>query len=497
MNVVIWARVSSREQREGYSIDAQLRACRIRAEREGWKAVKEFAVAESAKRGAERVAFNQMFDWVRKNAKKEGIQAILSHKLDRACRNMRDAVRLQELEDTCGIKLAFVENQFGPGAAGMLSFNVMAAVAQYYSDNLRSEVMKGQDEKVLQGWLPCGVPYGYMNVKDREKPIQLQPDRAATVRRIFDLYGRGGETFETVSDRLAKEGHVYRQSCPRFTRNALSYILNNRFYIGEVIYRGKTFAGKHETLVDTKVFQKCQDILHGKVRHRPGGQGAPLAGGTFRCSYCGQSLTGETIRRPRKDGSIRLHSYYRCANNHREANHPAVRWRTVDIETAVAERLDSLKLPPKVSEWFRESLTHVMADRKERERQQQASLTKRRTELENMQERLLNAYLAGTIDEVIYQAKAAQLKNDLGEITKSLVQVNVQVNTGTAVALFDWTQRAGETWRGSNIEDRRRMLNSICLNRTASDTSLCLEWRRPFSILAERPSVQPSRGERI
>ena len=30
MNVIIWARVSSREQREGYSIDAQLRLNRDR-----------------------------------------------------------------------------------------------------------------------------------------------------------------------------------------------------------------------------------------------------------------------------------------------------------------------------------------------------------------------------------------------------------------------------------------------------------------------------------
>ena len=126
MNVVVWARVSSHEQREGYSIDAQLRVNRDRAQA---------------------------------NAKRENIKAILSHKLDRVCRNMRDAVRLQELEDNCGVQLAFVDNQFGPGAAGALSFNVMAAVAQYYSDNLRSEVLKGMDEKVRQGW-PTGLaPY--------------------------------------------------------------------------------------------------------------------------------------------------------------------------------------------------------------------------------------------------------------------------------------------------------------------------------------------------
>ena len=102
MNVVVWARVSSREQKEGYSIDAQLRAMRDRAKDFDWRIAREFEVAESAKRGAERIAFNQMLAWVRANAKREKITAILSHKLDRVCRNMRDAVRLQDLEDTCG-----------------------------------------------------------------------------------------------------------------------------------------------------------------------------------------------------------------------------------------------------------------------------------------------------------------------------------------------------------------------------------------------------------
>ena len=77
MNVVVWARVSSREQREGYSIDAQMRACRDKAQKAGWQIVRVFEVAESAKRGAERVVFNEMFDWVRSNAKRQKIQAIL------------------------------------------------------------------------------------------------------------------------------------------------------------------------------------------------------------------------------------------------------------------------------------------------------------------------------------------------------------------------------------------------------------------------------------
>ena len=120
MNVIIWARVSSREQREGYSLDAQVRLCREKAQRLGWNIVREFVLAESARRGAERKAFNDMLRWVRKNAKGQQIGAILAHKLDRVCRNMRDAVRMQEMEDNYGVRAAFVDNEFGSDAAGEL-----------------------------------------------------------------------------------------------------------------------------------------------------------------------------------------------------------------------------------------------------------------------------------------------------------------------------------------------------------------------------------------
>jgi site-specific DNA recombinase len=190
-------------------------------------------VAESAKRGAERLAFNDMFKWVKANAKRAKIHAILSHKLDRICRNMRDAVRMQELEDACGVQLVFVENQFGPGAAGALSFNVMAAVAQYYSDNLRTEVLKGMEEKVRQGWPVGHAPFGYVNVTDKNEPVQPHPERAKALVRIFELYSTGSHTFESLARQLESEGHIYRPSQPKFNRPSLSYILSNRFYIGE------------------------------------------------------------------------------------------------------------------------------------------------------------------------------------------------------------------------------------------------------------------------
>jgi hypothetical protein len=47
----------------------------------------------------------------------------------------------------------------------------VAALAQHYSDNLRSEVLKGMDEKVRQGWPTDLAPFGYINVDDHNEPV--------------------------------------------------------------------------------------------------------------------------------------------------------------------------------------------------------------------------------------------------------------------------------------------------------------------------------------
>lgn len=499
MNIIIWARVSSREQREGYSIDAQLRLTRDRAEKNGWTIVREFAVAESAKRGAERLAFNEMFDWVRKNARKQQITAILAHKLDRVCRNMRDAVRLQELEDSCGVELAFVDNQFGPGAAGALSFNVMAAVAQYYSDNLRTEVLKGMEEKVRQGWPMGRASFGYMNTPDRNCPVVPHPENAATVVRIFELYSTGNYTLFEVIEQLAKEGRTYRPTMPRFHRTAVGYILNNRAYIGEIERKGSVYPAKFQPLVSRATFDACQAILKPKNR-RIGNPDIALSGGVIRCKHCGAAMTGERINRKLVDGSVNVHVYYKCGNDEQGEDHPLVRWRESDLESAVVKELEAMRIPnPEVARWVRDAISAAFADATQVEALRRKMLTKRQTELKGMLDRLLNAYLEGLIEEPAFKAKQSEMKCELGEVGQ-------QLETGPswdpkrgelALAAFDFSQKAAEIWRRSNWPLRREILAAVSSNRHVDAVSLCLEKRKPFDAFVEGPLFSSGRTDRI
>jgi site-specific DNA recombinase len=111
------------------------------------------------------------------------------------------------------------------------------------------------------------------------------------------------------------------------------------------------------------------------------------------------------------------------------------------------------------------------------------------------QDRLLNAYLSGTVDEDVYKAKTNELKAEVANVDATLAQMGkVDPARGElAVNLFDWTQKAAEVRRGSNNAVRRGILNSVCLNRTVGDVNLCLEKRKPFGIFAERPLLKNSR----
>ena len=467
MNVVVWARVSSQEQAtEGFSLDAQLRGMRQKAEREGWKIIKEFVAAESAKTGAERIEFNKMLAWIKLNARKVKVGGILSHRLDRACRNMRDAVRLQELEQNDGVRLLFVDNQFGQGAAGQLSFNVLAAVATFYSENLRAETLKGLDEKAAQGWLPTKAPYGYVNdPADRAEPIKLHLTNSRTVVRMFELYALGDQTFESLAQRLNSEGFIYVPSQPNFKRCGMSHFLNNRFYIGEIGWHGRVFKGKHRPLIDIVTFEACQDVLLGRKRRVAGATlSLPLAGGLFRCQVCGSAITGELIKRKQADGSKREHLYYCCANNEQAADHPKVRWRADELESAIVGQLSKLKLPnEEVTAWFRTSLRAALSDEEEYRRRSHSALVKRERELETKKTRLLDAYLASTIEQKIFQCKSDELKIDLERVKEELANESKIHGdfAEMATAIFDLTQRAADTWVRSNNSVRRELLDVL------------------------------------
>lgn len=158
--------------------------------------------------------------------------------------------------------------------------------------------------------------------------------------------------------------------------------------------------------------------------------------------------------------------------------------------------LDRMKLAsPEIANWFCTELTAAMTDLNANQRRQQTMLGKRQGELKGMQNRLLNAYLVGAVDEATYTAKQAELKCEGMRLEESLATTGKHDpdRNARALSLFDWTQNAADIWRGSNNAVRREVLDLVCLNRTLTDVNLVTEKRKPFDVFAERLESEESR----
>ena len=177
---VIYARVSSKEQeKEGFSIPAQLKLLRQYAMDQGFPVIQEYVDVETAKR-AGRTGFPEMVGFFKKQMQgksdADSRRILLVEKTDRLYRNIRDWVTLDDL----GIEIHLVkENDIlsrDSRSAQKFMHGIRVLMAKNYIDNLGEETKKGMREKAEQGIYPSVAPLGYLNVAGTHDKRTIEPD---------------------------------------------------------------------------------------------------------------------------------------------------------------------------------------------------------------------------------------------------------------------------------------------------------------------------------
>jgi site-specific DNA recombinase len=160
---VIYARVSSEEQVQGYSIQAQLRACREWAGKNGYTVAKDYLEeGHSAFRHLEkREALKELIaDAV---SKQRAFDTIIVHKLDRLFRDTLESSTTRAILKREKVRLISVtEPMVGSDTPeNFLMEHLIVGMNEFYSRNLSREIMKGQKQRALQGHLVFRPPFGY------------------------------------------------------------------------------------------------------------------------------------------------------------------------------------------------------------------------------------------------------------------------------------------------------------------------------------------------
>src|SRR5260221_14063061 len=280
------------------SLDAQREACEayIKSQaHEGWRTIPG-RYDDGAFSGAslERPALQQLLADVRADT----TDIVLAYKADPLTRSLADFAKLIELFDAHGVSFVSVTQSFNTSSSmGRLTLNVLLSFAQFEREVIGERVRDKIAASKRKGiWVGGPVPLGYAAV---DKKIVVVPAEAAAVRTIFARYIELGSV-RALAENLDRRGI---RSKPRrlsdgrtigggrFGVGALAHLLKNRFYIGEVVYRGEVHRGEHEPILDSAPFAAAQGkpAAPAVARRRPlRGSPARLACPLFYC--CGKRL---------------------------------------------------------------------------------------------------------------------------------------------------------------------------------------------------------------
>ena len=219
------------------------------------------------------------------------VQVIVVYKVDRLTRSLADFAKLVELFDAHGVSFVSVTQQFNTTTSmGRLTLNVLLSFAQFErevtAERIRDKVTASKRKGL---WVGGMVPLGYQL---NDGKLSIVEDEADRVRLIFARYLALGSVNRLVLELRARDIRTKKRRLSNgntrggvpFTQGPLFYILRNRFYIGEVVYKGEVCPGPQPPLIDRALFDAVQKRLteqrshHVRTRSR---NEAPLRGLLF------------------------------------------------------------------------------------------------------------------------------------------------------------------------------------------------------------------------
>lgn len=478
--VVIYARVSSREQeREGYSIPAQISFLEEYAKKNDFKVVKIYKEAMTAKK-AGRKEFGKMLEFLQTS---EDVKTILVEKTDRLYRNLTDYIKIDFEKHDLEIHFAKEGEVLSKDAHSSKKFlhGIKVLMAKNYIDNMKEEVKKGHAEKLKLGIWPGKAPMGYTNKLD-DHTIVIDQELGPIVKRAFELAKTGNYSLSKLKKELYKMGLRGPRNGKELPKSSMARLLKNPFYYGELVRGGETYKGSHEPLITKELFDSVQYVL-GFSKKPSATKHDFVFRGPLTCGYCGCQITAE-----KKKGR---YIYYHCTNGKGSCEN--VTWvREEKIEEQYLEALRKISLPRDIVEFTRDTLLSSHKEEREFRETQIRTLTARYKKLESYIDNLYTDKLEGTIELSYWKRRTAEYKAEQEDIS---VQIDALRRSNTeymleGVKLMEVANSASKLFPLMNKEEKRELISLVLSNSTIENTNIRYSYKKPFDLFVNVTDIE-------
>ncbi len=474
---VIYARVSSKDQeKEGFSIPAQLKLLREYAVKNGIKILREFVDVETAKT-AGRKQFGEMVRFFQQHPE---CRMVVVEKTDRLYRNFHDCVTLEDL----GVEIHLPkEGQViskESKSQAKLVHGIQLVIARNYIENLREEVKKGMREKASQGIYPSRPPLGYTNNK-LNHTIEIDSENAVIAKRIFELYASGNYSLAALRNTIRAEiGKA-------FQKGYLHKLLKNTFYSGFFTWDGQQYKGTHELIISPALFSQVQAVLHGHNRPKYRKHDFPFVG-LLSCAHDNCMVTAEIKKKK--------YVYYHCTGYKGKCALPYM--REEELGQRLGKVLQDIYIPDDVLAQIQDALTKY---EKNSQGEKKAQMERLQQRLSSVRHRIDQAYLDkldGKIAEDFWQRKTTEWQLEEQQILMAMQGLQ-EANPDqllTAKRTLELANKAYFLYVTQNPAEQAKLLKMVLSNCKTDGVSLYPTYRKPFDVIFERAKSKEWRALR-
>ena len=329
MRIAAYCRVSTDKDEQIDSLNHQKEFFRAYARRNGHELFRLYAdegiSGTSLKKRAE---FKQLL----LDAELGLFDMVVVKDISRFARNTVDTLQSIRKLKSMGINTLFLTANMDSMGDSEFVLTLFSAMAQEESNNLSKRVKWGKKINAEKGRVPQRI-FGYDRID--KFTLEINPEEARIVSKIFQLYNEHGLGCRTISTTLNRDKDKTKYGSewnPRGVRRVLmnplycGLLVNHKYEIEDFLTGKQVSIPKEErfyhqrpswAIVSPETFQKTQEIM--ESRRSKYDSGEPFRGARYsskrlfstliKCEHCGRSFTRKSYT------YVNTRAYWRCVTN--------------------------------------------------------------------------------------------------------------------------------------------------------------------------------------
>jgi site-specific DNA recombinase len=471
---VIYARVSSDEQRLGNTIDGQTTELESYAESLGWQVVGKYL--DNGVSGA--LLDRPELDQLRIDAEKKIFDAVLITKVDRLSRDSTNlGIILKDLERK-NIQVQFKDLPSEKNPFNDFFINMMGGWAQFERALILDRTRIGRKVKVevRKQYLGGNTKYGLRyHPKDRgrrlEGFLELAPEEALVVQKIYDWCDRG-ESARKIINLLFENKIPSPKGGAKWAKSTVLNILHSETYAGvwhyykyasvELSKSKKRRRPKSEwfalelpeqlRIIGREQWERVQNQLRKNTAFsKRNSKHSYLLKGLIRCGGCGSAYVGDPSH-----GSF----CYRCMK--RCKKYPIISERILDsvVWNAVEEALKSPKLITSQLEVFKKRKARTRKAESDKIKNLEGGLDK----LKSQEGRVLEAYRLGIFTPQQLQEELEKIKHGKESILVEIDKLKLFETASTRpikISIQNFCRRTKARLKTLSFEEKQKLLRLL------------------------------------